>query len=421
MEKEIFQNGIAVYYYPLESTHSTSIGLYIKTGSSSELKGRNGITHLLEHLHFRHLYNMTQKELYLTMDKMGASLRATTYKEIMQFNLKVRPMFFNKAIEIFQKIVTTYDWSEEELEAEKNVVYNEIASKEAYVYTEPIMDSIVWKDHPLSMPVIGKKEDISKLKLDDIIKYKQQSFSSGNIALVITGRIFEGMKQIVKNVFENISISNSMTSINSQHSKYIRSSLDVKIVQNKWDYVDIMMSFKAECNSNRYELMVLNSILGGGTTSKLQWCLREEFALTSDIYSYVESFSDDRSIRVSLTTHKRNICDCIIKIVSVINNLKNGITDEDMEANLPYFTENLWYWLDDSELLNAEIGWDVFNACDPLTVEERIAKYKQINKNRLMNLARKMFVSSNTALLIVGSAEGVSKKTVSNILLQLDG
>ena len=74
-------NGLTVIFYPIQYTKSVEIGLYVKAGSRYETKRNNGITHLLEHIHFRQLGEMSQEEIYQETECMGSSLQGTTYKE----------------------------------------------------------------------------------------------------------------------------------------------------------------------------------------------------------------------------------------------------------------------------------------------------------------------------------------------------
>ena len=103
MQKRTLNNGLKVICYPIEHAMSVEIGLYIRAGARYENKENNGITHLLEHMHFRQLGDMNQKEIYETTEMMGTSLRGTTYKEMLCFNMKVRPKYLEKSLDIFEK------------------------------------------------------------------------------------------------------------------------------------------------------------------------------------------------------------------------------------------------------------------------------------------------------------------------------
>lgn len=96
-------NGIKTIYYPIQQTHSITIGLYIKVGSRYENSSNNGITHLLEHLHFRRLGVLTQEEIYHNMESLGSTLRAATHKDFVRYHMKVRPKHLNECIVFLRK------------------------------------------------------------------------------------------------------------------------------------------------------------------------------------------------------------------------------------------------------------------------------------------------------------------------------
>ena len=89
-----------------------------------------------------------------------------------------------------------------------------------------------------------------------------------------------------------------------------------------------------------------------------------------------------------------------------------------MATNLPYFTENLWYWIEDTSLLNSELGWEVFRQYKPLTIEDRIKEYQQVTKENLMSMAQKIFLPENVSLLIVGSVGSITKKKLKQLLAE---
>lgn len=154
MNEFCLSNVIKVFYIALPNTHSISIGLYIKVGSMYENHSNNGITHLLEHLHFRRLGNMNQDQLYTKMESIGSTLRAATYKDFVRFYMKIRPKFLKESVSIFQELLSYYEWEEEDLEKEKEVVLCQLEEKNSYISIEPFVQKTVWKDSSLSLPII---------------------------------------------------------------------------------------------------------------------------------------------------------------------------------------------------------------------------------------------------------------------------
>lgn len=85
MKYSKLDNGLTVLFHQMPNTHSVTVGLYVKAGCLYENEHHIGITHLLEHLHFRKLGVLSQKELYYKMECIGSTLRAATYRDFLKF------------------------------------------------------------------------------------------------------------------------------------------------------------------------------------------------------------------------------------------------------------------------------------------------------------------------------------------------
>jgi predicted Zn-dependent peptidase len=99
-------NGVNIYYYMQPNTHSICLSLYIKAGTLYE-DTAPGITHFLEHLHFRRLGGRTQKELYYQLESIGGYLGACTYKEFLRFYLTASPQYFSQLVKIASDLLVT--------------------------------------------------------------------------------------------------------------------------------------------------------------------------------------------------------------------------------------------------------------------------------------------------------------------------
>ena len=163
-------NGLTFISYPIQHAKSVEMGLYIKAGSRYETKSNNGITHLLEHIHFRQLGDMSQEVIYQEAECMGSSLRGTTYKEMMNFHMKVRPKYLEKSLLFFEKILTTFNWTDEQLESEKRIVSNEIYEKEDEQELQLISDETIWQGHSLSQPILGDEQTIKRISLEELVE-----------------------------------------------------------------------------------------------------------------------------------------------------------------------------------------------------------------------------------------------------------
>ena len=410
MYEKRLNNGLKIVEYPIDNAQSIEIGLYIKAGARYENKGDNGITHLLEHMHFRQLGNMKQKEIYEYAEKMGSTLRGTTYKEMLCFNIKVRPKYLKKSLNLFEKIITTYEWTEEQLKSEKKVVISEIREKEDNNENQKIIDRVIWNKHPLSNSILGNASNIKRITLQKLVQYKKKIFCKDNMLLVITGAINEEEIIWINKKFEAIAINECLQKINSNNmndGQFKRKHNYLMKNYPEWNLINMQLIFDVDLKQiKENELLFFNSIVGGGDGSYLQQEIRDKRGMVYDIYSYGDIFSDKAVWSIVYSIEKDQLYLSLNVIVKMLKMLKTVISQEDIEKNMPFFTENLWYWTEGTKELNFQLGNDFIKNKIGLTINERIKENEKINYERMQKVAEIILKNKNMSLIAMGPIKG---------------
>lgn len=415
MKKYTLKNGLISLFYPIEGAYSVSLSLNIRAGVFTENAENNGITHLLEHLHFRRLGNVTQEKLYYDMDIIGGNLYGETYREMLRFKIKVRPKYLYDALLIFKNILKAYNWTDDDIESEKEIVLREIEEKECCFDFDKLARQTLLKNTRINMPVLGNKKSLLNLRKNDIVAYKKRIFTQNDVALVITGAISDKEQEKINAYFEDIILEKRQTEQTSATNDY---KSEITILDYDTDYISCVMSFKVFNNINKYALNLLNAVLGEGQTSLLQRKIREKDLLSYDIYSYIESYNNFSLLNICFSTDIKNFCVCAEKIVEHLNYMKLNISDKEMKSTLTYFTDNMWYLLESPQLLNEELSWEIFSQ-EEKTVEKRIEAYEKINNYHLSALARKIFHSSNCSVVVMSKAANISETKLTDIINKL--
>ena len=423
MRNYLLLNGLSVTYFPLSTAFSISIGLYIKTGSRYENANNNGITHMLEHMHFRQMGNWSQEEIYYKMESIGGTLRASTYKDAMRFHMKIRPEFLRKAIVLFSELINTYSWSEEHFEAEKRVVLHQIRERDSYTRINPFIDKTVWGKDSLAQEIMGTIDSVNSLSLNDIITHKKGCFSKNNVALFVVGQLTEE---------DVLTINHHMTDCILAEDALIMTCQDFRKLQgfrkptihfedSAWNYMEVNISFDVDINQTTpEELSMLNAIVGGGEGSLLPMELRERTGLSSNIYSTTEEYNDTAVLHILFSIDKKSLYEGIRLIMNVLSGVKQNITDSQFETNMPYFTENLWFWLENVEFYNFQLALDTFiRGKGKTSIEEKISQNKRITKQCLVKAANSIFRKENMTVTILGSKNKLTKKEITRIIEQM--
>lgn len=415
------ENGIKILCYPIPHAYSLTVGLYVKAGLKYELSEQYGISHFLEHMHFRGTGIHEQKNLYNLTQKMGTSLVGKTYKELLQFQMKVRPKYIFEACGVIKTVIDNYSWTQEQLEAERKIILEEIAEKSFYLNINTCVDELLWPEQLISKDILGSEKSIKQISLQDLIQYKKSRFVPGNICIVITGAIVNEDFLKIKSIFEQIKLNSLKELLINQSDKTMKiRKPDIKFNYCEWNCLDVCLIFDVDYSEIKIEeLLLLNSILGDGDGSKLQNILKEKNGYSYNIYSEIYSHIDSLELCIHFSIKKKNIYKGIYLIIQTIREMKTRISELDMMLNKPFYIDNLWFDLENTQKLNDQIGWEVFilnyKMC---TIEEKIKKFDNITKEDIMRAANTIFRPKNTSIAVLGNTEKLKKEKIRKVVIK---
>jgi predicted Zn-dependent peptidase len=307
----------------MPNTHSVTIGLYIKAGVGYS-EPMHGITHLLEHLHFRQLGDTTQDTLYYQMESIGSTLRATTYRDFLSFSMKIVPCYFDKAMQIFVNLVSAAEWQKDHFEKEKQVVCNQISEEGTYLVIDDEARKCVFRNHPLARPIMGTAESVMGITPEDATEYKKRVFTADNVYFCVTGNFTTANKAYMLEKLSFCSLSAPGSFLMEYPLVFHHRKPDVVFqYTNDNSPLDVNMSFDLCTEQDDPRLLeILNCILGEGVGSQLQRQIRERKCYSANITSYIEWYQNFGVLHIRFSVEKHNLYACIQEVVYVLQNLK---------------------------------------------------------------------------------------------------
>ncbi len=415
MDTKRLNNGLNLIIEPMPNTHSITIGLYIRAGTRYEDKN-NGITHLLEHIHFRELNNMSQNELYFKMESIGSTLLATTYYDLLKYSMKIRPFYLKDCVEIFKSILSTYCWSEENIKKEKAVIKNQIEESNSSFSEDSIIRKNLLGNSNLSKDIMGDSETVDSIRLEELISYKRKVFNKNNLVVCVTGCVQQTDIELIEDQLGSVMVAAGDKNVpNGIPALLYHRKPNIVFKHDDWDMTYVNVSFDVDYSKCTIsELKILNCILGEGVGSRLQKCVREELSFTSDIASQIELYEDFAFLHIKFSVHKSKLSECLEYVFKTISNIKSNITSDDLAVSLPFYTENQNFLKDDTEQMNYELAYNLF------VLNEESEKFPLRNDHesilKLTEAAKKVFVPDNISVIIFGECDGVSKKSVLQVI-----
>src|SRR3989449_3923866 len=183
-------NGLQILGQPMPDFESVAVSYYVHTGSRDEPDPSiAGVSHFLEHMVFKGTKTLDWQEITLAFNKIGAELNAFTSHEATVYYARVLGEYLDRAVELLSDMMYPR-LAESDFETEKEVIINEIARSEDQPYNIAYrrMVQTYFGDHPLGHDVLGSRESIRNMKIEQMREYWQRRYAANNLILAVAGK-----------------------------------------------------------------------------------------------------------------------------------------------------------------------------------------------------------------------------------------
>ena len=328
-------NGILVLMESIPHFRSASIGVWFKTGSIQEESDQYGMAHFIEHMLFKGTKNRTARRIAEEIDAVGGQLNAFTAKEYTCFYTKVMDEHIPIAIDVLGDIVCNPLFAQKDIRNEKNVVAEEILMAEDTpedVCHETLMGAALGQ-HPLSHPILGSQESVSGFTRDQIRAFYDDHYATGPCIISASGHFDEDeMLDWLTRSFCDWQRHDSLYTVSAQPVDII--SHDTAAFRKKdIEQTHLCMAFPGVSIADDilFPLLAVNTVLGGGISSRLFQNIREEKGLAYEIYSYPSSYIGGGLMTIYAGTspsEAETVLDLICREVDVLR--KEGLNEDEL-------------------------------------------------------------------------------------------
>jgi predicted Zn-dependent peptidase len=401
-------NGLQIVVIPMENKSDViTTDIFYKVGSGSEIMGKSGIAHMLEHLNFKSTKNLKAGEFDEIVKGFGGVNNASTGFDYTHYYIKSSSKNLPKSLELFAELMQNLRLSDEEFQPERNVVLEERLwrtdnSPIGYLYFRLFNNAFVY--HPYHWTPIGFKEDIKNWTIEDIRSFHSKYYQPANAIVVVAGDINENeVFSQVQNYFGSIKNANDIPSPHHQIEPKQDGAKRVMIKkESEVEMVAIAYKIPDFKDEDQAALSALSELLSSGKSSRLQRILVDEKKMVNQIYGYAME-SKDPSVFLFLA-----VCNPGVKaesveaeILKIIEGLKKGtISDKDVEKIKINTKADFIHNLESSSELASLFGsyYAKGDIAPLLTYEERINSLK---KEDIIKVVNKYLIPQTSTTVIL--------------------
>jgi predicted Zn-dependent peptidase len=401
-------NGIKVITEAMPHVRSVSVGVWVGTGSRRETPEQNGISHFIEHMLFKGTSNRSAEDIARSVDSIGGGLDAFTAKEMVCYNTKVLDEHLPIAMDVLSDLVLNPLFQDDDIEKEKGVILEEIkmdADNPDYLVHE-IFSSNFWKDHPLGRPILGTRETVRKFDQATVRDYYTEVYSPENILVTAAGNLtHEKLVSLAAERFETVKPTGPIPALLAP-STHARISL-----KSKKELEQVHVCVGVPCypisHEDRFICYVLNTVLGGGMSSRLFQNIRERQGLAYAVFSELNPYADTGCLAVYAGTSLESARKVVESILKEFTELKQQeVPAEELRRAKDHLKGSLMLSLESTSSRMSNLARQEMHFQRFFTLDELVESIEKVTSGEVQRVAQDFFDQRGVALTILGNLDG---------------
>lgn len=408
IQKETLSNGLTIITEAMPHVRSVAVGIWVKSGSRIEPAGVSGISHFIEHMVFKGTEHRSAEEIAQEVDAVGGQMDAFTAKEMVCFNAKVMDEHLPRTFEVLSDLVLAPLFREPDIDKERNVILEEISMEEDnpdYLVHE-IFSQNFWLDHAIGRPILGTRESLAGIGRERLFEFFRRWYTPNQMLITAAGRLEHGrFAEMMGEKFGRLAPHQDgrQDPVPQPHARIsTRTKRELEQV-----HLCVGVPIHPLPHPQRFAVSVLNSILGGGMSSRLFQNVREKEGLAYAIFSDLSAYRDTGCLSVYAGTAPETARQTLRLILAELTRLKQEpVPLEDLRRAQENLKGNLMLSLESTGARMTKLAREEIYFGRSFTPEEVLAAVDAVTPEDLQTLARNFFQPHLVAATLLGRLDG---------------
>ncbi|NQT35529.1 insulinase family protein [bacterium] len=292
-KRTVLDSGLRVVTEDMPNIRSLAIGFWFDSGSRDEPDELAGIAHFLEHMNFKGTDRRSAVAIARQIEGRGGHLNAFTSKESTCYHARIVDQQLSRAVDILADISQNSTCKPDDVEKERGVIIEELKSVED-TPDELVFEHFItqlYNRHPMGRSVLGSRASLQTINRDKLINYRSVNYSPSRMVVAVAGNIDHN--RLVRMIEKRF--SNKVTSCPDRVPPVEEIKKDQRQdLYTKTQQAHICWGCRAYSygDNRKYSLLILNTLLGGGMSSRLFQHIRERHGLAYSVFSFLETYFD---------------------------------------------------------------------------------------------------------------------------------
>jgi len=410
VRRTVLPSGLRIVSEEMAGARSASIGVWIGVGSRDETAATHGCSHFLEHLLFKGTTERSALDISIALDAVGGEFNAFTAKEYTCFHARVLGEDLPLAVDVLGDMITGSVIDAHDVDAERDVILDEIAMHEDDPddVVQNLVAELAWgSTSPLGRPIAGTTGSIEAMTRTQILRFYRRHYVPSNMVVSVAGAVdhAEVVKAIRKSFARHAFLDEDADPAGPRPAaRRVRVRAGSARVERPFEQVNLVLGMEGlpRDDHRRFALGVLNTALGGGTSSRLFQEVREHRGLAYSVYSFASHYADSGLVGVAVGCLPDRLDEVLETIrVELSRIAAHGISPEELSRGKGQLIGGLVLGLEDSGSRMMRLGKAELVYSDVLGIDEVMRRIEGVSMDDVVEVAAEVF-GRKEVLAVVG-------------------
>ena len=394
-------NGLRVATRVMPHATTVSIGIWVNAGARDEAPHEQGIAHMLEHMAFKGTERRDAQTIATEVENVGGFMNAHTSREETAYYLRLLPEHLDLGIDILTDIVTQSTLPDVEIERERGVIIQEIGQSldtpDDLVFD--LFASACYDTHNLGRPILGTVDSVLRFQRADLNGFMHRFYGAEQMLVVASGAVQHD--DIVRRIEACLgNLSNAQTASRTPPCW----TAGRQIIERDLEQSHIVFGLpaKAATAPDRFALMALSTLYGGGMSSRLFQQVREQRGLCYSIFSFAALYSDSGCFSVYAGTSAHQANEMLSVAVDELANIAHAVTSDEVARAKAQLRAGLLMSRESVSNCGDALARQIMLFGAPQDDAALLAAIDEVDENAVRDMAAQLITNNSPSLACVG-------------------
>ena len=407
VRRSVLPGGVRVLTERMPGLRSATVGAWVGVGSRDETSGHFGSTHFLEHLLFKGTARRTAMDIAEAFDAVGGEANAATGKEDTCYYARVLDNDVPMAVDVISDMITSARLDADELETERGVILEELAMNDddpSDVAHDEFAATVLGQ-HPLGRPIGGTPATIRAVPQDAVLEHYRWHYRPATLVVTaaggidhdeLVGQIADGLAAGGWNMADEASPNPRRAAaahalpVGTQGIPALGAERSIRRPTEQANVILGGVGLTAT-DPRRFVLSVLNTVLGGGMSSRLFQEIRERRGLAYSTYSFSSSHADTGIFGLYAGCTPAKVDEVTALLVLELEKLADaGVEAAELERSIGQLSGSLVLGLEDSGSRMTRLGRAELVHGELLSLDETLERVRAVTAADVQALAAEL-------------------------------